>query len=71
MQHNTHRCATPTTGKNVCFLSASASRAAIHNSFAKRENLADITAKAGSQFIVTSILGARSVVKEGEAGQTR
>ncbi|TFJ80709.1 hypothetical protein NSK_007886 [Nannochloropsis salina CCMP1776] len=44
-------------GKNVCFLSASASRAAIHNSFAKRENLADITAKAGSQFIVTSILG--------------
>lgn len=51
--YNTHP-----PGKNVCFLSASASRAAIHNSFAKRENLADITAKAGSQFIVTSILGA-------------
>ena len=44
-------------GKNICFLSASASRAAIHNSFVKRGNLADITAKSGSQSIVTSIVG--------------
>ncbi|CAM9118404.1 unnamed protein product, partial [Ectocarpus fasciculatus] len=36
-------------GKNISFLAASASRAAIHNSFATNENLADVTAKGGSQ----------------------
>jgi hypothetical protein len=53
-------CLTPAAthaGKNVCYLSSSASRAAIHNSFAIRENLADITAKSGSQSIITSIVG--------------
>ena len=38
-------------------MSASASRAAIHNSFALKENLADITAKSGSQTILSSLLG--------------
>jgi hypothetical protein len=44
-------------GKNIAWLGASASRAAIHRSFLKRENLADITAKAGSQTILASLLG--------------
>jgi len=44
-------------GKNISFLSASASRAAAHRSFATHENLADITAKAGSQSILCSMLG--------------
>ena len=44
-------------GKNISFLSASASRAAIHHSFALKENLADITAKSGSQTIVSSLIG--------------
>lgn len=44
-------------GKNISFLSASASRAAIHNSFALKANLADITAKSGSQTILSSLVG--------------
>lgn len=44
-------------GKNISFLSASASRAAIHNSFALKANLADITAKSGSQTILASLIG--------------
>ncbi|CAE7441460.1 RUS4, partial [Symbiodinium microadriaticum] len=44
-------------GKNISFLSASASRAAIHKSFAIHENLADITAKSGSQTVLASLLG--------------
>lgn len=44
-------------GKNVAWLSISATRASIHRSFLKRENLADITAKAGSQTIAASIIG--------------
>ncbi len=44
-------------GKNISFLAASASRAAIHKSFAIHENLADITAKTGSQCIIGSLLG--------------
>ncbi|RYH16588.1 RUS1 family protein [archaeon] len=44
-------------GKNISFLAASASRAAIHISFAKQHNLADITAKAGSQNILSSMAG--------------
>ena len=44
-------------GKNISFLSASASRAAIHKSLCRHENLADITAKTGSQCIVGSLLG--------------
>ncbi|TMW64453.1 hypothetical protein Poli38472_013075 [Pythium oligandrum] len=43
--------------KNISWLSASATRAGFHNSFALRENLADITAKAGSQAIASSIIG--------------
>ena len=39
-------------GKNISFLAASASRAAIHKTFAVHENLADITAKTGSQCIL-------------------
>jgi hypothetical protein len=44
-------------GKNVSFLAASASRAAIHKSFALQENLADVTAKTGSQSIMSSLAG--------------
>ncbi len=44
-------------GKNVSCLAASASRAAIHQSFAVSENLADVTAKAGSQTILCSTMG--------------
>ena len=44
-------------GKNVSFFSASASRAALHKSIARKENLADITAMAVSQGIVASLLG--------------
>jgi hypothetical protein len=44
-------------GKNISFLAASASRAAIHKTFAVHENLADITAKTGSQCILASMLG--------------
>eukprot|EP00984_Skeletonema_dohrnii_P015426 scaffold6665_cov78-Skeletonema_dohrnii-CCMP3373.AAC.3 len=48
-------------GKNIGFLAASASRAAIHQSLTKTEgktsNLGDITAKAGSQAILASLLG--------------
>jgi hypothetical protein len=44
-------------GKNISFLASSASRASIHRSFAKEENLADITAKTGSQNILSSFAG--------------
>eukprot|EP01038_Epipyxis_sp_PR26KG_P005580 gene5580-7705_t len=44
-------------GKNISYLSASASRAAIHRSFSIHENLADITAKTGSQSILASVIG--------------
>lgn len=44
-------------GKNISFLAASASRAAIHKTFATHENLADVTAKSGSQSILSSMLG--------------
>jgi hypothetical protein len=44
-------------GKNISFLASGASRAAIHNSFAVEENLADITARTGSQNILSSMIG--------------
>lgn len=44
-------------GKNISFLSASASRAAIHRSFAIHENLADVTAKTGSQTVLCGTVG--------------
>ena len=44
-------------GKNISYLSASASRAAIHKSFCLHENLADITVKSGSQSILGSLVG--------------
>eukprot|EP00968_Pinguiococcus_pyrenoidosus_P011680 scaffold964_cov261-Pinguiococcus_pyrenoidosus.AAC.6 len=44
-------------GKNISFLAASASRAAIHQSFATKDNLADVTAKTGSQTIAMSTIG--------------
>lgn len=43
--------------KNVSWLSASASRAGLHQSLATSGNLADITAKAGSQSIAASSVG--------------
>ncbi|CAK4078020.1 unnamed protein product [Aphanomyces euteiches] len=49
--------ATANVAKNISWLSASATRAGFHYSFAQRENLADITAKAGSQSIASSIAG--------------
>jgi len=44
-------------GKNISWLAASASRAAIHKSYIRKENLADVTAKAGSQTIAASMIG--------------
>jgi hypothetical protein len=44
-------------GKNVSYLSASASRAAIHASLCASSNLADVTAKSGSQSILASMAG--------------
>eukprot|EP00941_MAST-03F_sp_MAST-3F-sp1_P005345 g5345.t1 len=43
--------------KNISWLSASAARASIHRSFIRHENLADVTAKAGSQTIAASLIG--------------
>jgi hypothetical protein len=48
---------TANVGKNISYLAASASRAAIHKSFAVHENLADVTAKTGSQTILASLIG--------------
>ncbi len=44
-------------GKNISWLAASATRANIHQSFARKANLADVTAKAGSQTVVASTVG--------------
>jgi hypothetical protein len=44
-------------GKNIGFLTASASRAALHQSMAISGNLADLTAKAGSQSLAASLVG--------------
>ena len=44
-------------GKNICWLSTSASKAHIHKYMCKRENLADITGKAVSQSIATNLMG--------------
>jgi hypothetical protein len=44
-------------GKNIGFLTASASRAALHQSVAISGNLGDVTAKAGSQSIMASLIG--------------
>ena len=44
-------------GKNVAWLSASATRASLHSALALRGNLADVTAKAGSQSIAASVVG--------------
>ena len=43
--------------KNIGFLTASASRAAIHQSLAILGNLADVTAKTGSQCMALGLLG--------------
>lgn len=44
-------------GKNIGFLTASASRAALHQSIAISGNLGDVTAKSGSQSIMASLIG--------------
>ncbi len=44
-------------GKNIAFLTASASRAKLHQCLARNENLADVTAKSGSQSILASLVG--------------
>ncbi|KAL0480151.1 RUS1 [Acrasis kona] len=44
-------------GKNVSWLSASATRASINLSFTRKDNLADLTAKSGSQAIAGSLVG--------------
>ena len=44
-------------GKNIGFLTASASRAALHQSLAISGNLGDVTAKSGSQSILASLVG--------------
>jgi len=44
-------------GKNIGFLTASASRASLHQAIAITGNLGDVTAKAGSQSIMASLIG--------------
>jgi hypothetical protein len=44
-------------GKNISFLSSSATRVTMNKSFVKRDNLGDITAKAASQTIAASTIG--------------
>ena len=44
-------------GKNISFLSASASRAALHKAASLKNNLADVTVKSGSQTIAGSMIG--------------
>ncbi|CAB9514261.1 Protein root UVB sensitive [Seminavis robusta] len=44
-------------GKNIGFLTASASRAAIHQSLARQGNLADVTAKSGTQSMGAGLVG--------------
>jgi hypothetical protein len=44
-------------GKNIGFLTASASRAALHQSLAITGNLGDVTVKAGSQSMLASLVG--------------
>mmetsp|Transcript_19229 Transcript_19229/g.41793 ORF Transcript_19229/g.41793 Transcript_19229/m.41793 type:complete len:578 (-) Transcript_19229:85-1818(-) len=44
-------------GKNVGYLTASASRAALHQSLAATGNLGDVTVKAGSQSMMASLVG--------------
>jgi hypothetical protein len=44
-------------GKNIAFLTASASRAKLHQELSRSDNLGDITAKATSQSILSSLLG--------------
>ena len=44
-------------GKNVCWLSTSATKAHINKHFCKFENLADVTGKAVSQAILASLCG--------------
>lgn len=44
-------------GKNIGFLTASASRASLHQSLAVTGNLGDVTVKAGSQSMVASLAG--------------
>lgn len=44
-------------GKNIGFLTASASRAALHQSLAISGNLGDVTVKAGSQSMTASLIG--------------
>jgi len=44
-------------GKNISMLSASATRAGIHQSLSTAGNLADVTAKAGSQTVAASLAG--------------
>ncbi len=44
-------------GKNIGFLTASASRASLHQSLALKGNLGDVTVKAGSQSMAASLVG--------------
>mmetsp|Transcript_17479 Transcript_17479/g.48262 ORF Transcript_17479/g.48262 Transcript_17479/m.48262 type:complete len:569 (+) Transcript_17479:115-1821(+) len=44
-------------GKNISFLTASASRASLHQSLAISGNLGDVTVKAGSQSMMASLAG--------------
>ncbi|KJE95000.1 hypothetical protein CAOG_005530 [Capsaspora owczarzaki ATCC 30864] len=44
-------------GKNISWLAASSTRAQMHNSLTLRDNLGDVTGKAGSQAIATSLIG--------------
>jgi hypothetical protein len=49
--------ATANALKGLCWMTAGSTRAAFNVSFARRENISDITAKATSQTIATSLIG--------------
>ena len=56
-QHFLFLASSANAAKNICFLTAAASRASINNKFAKRNNIGDIVGKATSQFTTTSLIG--------------
>ena len=44
-------------GKNICFLTAGASRASMNMKFAKRNNIGDIVGKQTNVYTTTSLMG--------------
>jgi hypothetical protein len=49
----THKC----IAKNIAWLALSGTRARMHSSFCRKDNLGDVTAKSGSQSTAAGLLG--------------